>query len=361
MRKNISGKQMLRTIWRPIVAVIAALIVSSLILTFFGYNITQSFGAIWEASFKSVRTFGNLMNNTCPLLFCGLSVAISYRGGVFNIGSEGQFLAGTIASCWVGIVGKSLPGALLVILMVMSGAFAGAIWAFVPGILKAKYDINEVITTIMFNYIALEIIGCLTRTIMRDASQADPQSYPIAKQAWMPYLISGTKMNTGIVFAVIAAIVIYILLFRTPFGFEIRTCGYNKTASLYAGINVNWVIVKTMLISGGIAGLGGVMEVMGSSHYIFEKISNGFGYTGIAVSVLANNNPIGVILSALLFGFLKTGSSSMQRVMNASAQFTSVIQGVIIIFVAISASSNLMSFRKHGKKKAEREKEEVKA
>ena len=119
MRKNISGKQMLRTIWRPIVAVIAALIVSSLILTFFGYNITQSFGAIWEASFKSVRTFGNLMNNTCPLLFCGLSVAISYRGGVFNIGSEGQFLAGTIASCWVGIVGKSLPGALLIILMVM--------------------------------------------------------------------------------------------------------------------------------------------------------------------------------------------------------------------------------------------------
>lgn len=338
---NAAIKKVFSSVWRPLLSIAAAIAVSSIILIIFGYGVIDSYKAMFIASFKSLRTFGNLLNNTCPLIFCGLAVAISYRSSVFNIGAEGQFLAGTIATCAIGIVGDGIPRIPLIIIMIAAGMAAGAAWAFIPGFLKAKYDISEIITTIMFNYIALQIIGCLTRTVMRDTSQADPQSFPIADKAWLPYLISGTKMNSGIVFAIIAAIVIYILLFKTPFGFDVRAVGYNKTASLYAGIKVEGIMIKTMLISGMIAGLGGAVEVMGSSHYIFEKISNGFGYTGIAVSVLANNNPIGAVLSALLFGFLKTGSSSMQRLIGTSAQFTTVIQAIIIIFVAISAASNM--------------------
>ena len=347
--KKSNIKEILSSIWLPALALVGAILVSSLVLMIFGYDVGLSYQAMIRASFNNIRTVGNLVNNTTPLLFCGLAVAISYRSSVFNIGAEGQFIAGCIASCWIGIIGKGIPGPLLILMMIIAGAVAGALWAFVPGFLKAKYEINEVITTIMFNYIALQIIGFLTRTVMRDTAQADPQSFKIADQAWIPYLLPGTKMNSGIVIGIALAIILYIVLFRTPYGFNVRAVGYNKTASKYAGISVKSVTIKTMMIAGALAGIGGAIEVCGSSHYIFEKISNGFGYTGIAISVLANNNPIGVILSSFLFGFLKTGSSTMQRMINTSAQFTTVIQAIIILFIAISAASNA-SFKGRTKK-----------
>ena len=353
MKSSASFKKVLSSIWRPVVALIAAIFVSGIVLVIFNYDVGLSFRAMIDASFKNVRTVGNLMNNTCPLLFCGLSVAISYRSSVFNIGAEGQFIAGTIASCWIGIAFADLPGGLLLVLMLLGGMIAGALWAYIPGMLKARYNINEVITTIMFNYIALQLIGCLTRTILRDKTQADPQSYKIPVSSWLSYLLPGTKMNSGVVIGVVVAIVIYIILFKTPYGFDVRAVGYNKVASMYCGIKVKSVTIKTMMLAGALAGLGGAIEVCGSSHYIFEKISNNFGYTGIAISVLANNNPIGVIFSSLLFGFLKTGSSTMQRIVNASAQFTTVIQGIVILFIAISASANALGTSKV-KKKAEK-------
>lgn len=356
MKSKLSLKKAVASAWRPALALVAAILVSSLILVIFGYDVGESYKAMFTASFKNLRTLSNLINNSTPLLFCGLAVAISYRGSVFNIGAEGQFIAGTIAACWVGVTFNTLPGIALIVLMMLAGALAGALWAYIPGMLKARYDINEVITTIMFNYIALNIIGCLTRTVLRDTNQADPQSFPIAEQGWMPYLIPGTKMNSGFVVAVLIAIVLYIVLFKTPFGFEVRSVGFNKIASQYAGISVKNVTIKTMMIAGAVAGLGGAIEVTGASHYIFEKISNGFGYTGIAISVLANNNPLGVILSALLFGFLKTGSTTMQRLVNASAQFTTVIQGIVILFIAVSASSNA-STKRNKKSKEENKKE----
>lgn len=341
MTSKFSIKKLLSSIWLPALALVGALIVSSIVLVIFGYDVFESYKAMVGASFNNLRTVGNLVNNTTPLLFCGLAVAISYRSSVFNIGAEGQFIAGTVAACWIGIIGGSIPAILLIPLMIIAGAIAGALWAFIPGYLKARYEINEVITTIMFNYIALQGIGFLTRTVLRDTNQADPQSFKIVDHAWLPYLLPGTKMNSGIVIGIIVAIILFIILFKTSYGFNVRAVGYNKTASKYAGISVQSITTRTMMLAGAIAGIGGAIEVSGSSHFIFEKISNGFGYTGIAISVLANNNPIGVIFSSFLFGFLKTGSSSMQRIINTSAQFTSVIQAIIILFIAISASSNV--------------------
>ena len=231
------------------------------------------------------------------------------------------------------------------ILMVLAGALAGAAWAFIPGLLKTKFSISEIITTIMFNYIALQLVGYLVRNPMRDMSQAEPQSYTIAEQGFMPYLIEKTKLHPGFLFGCIAAVVIFILLFKTYFGYEVRAVGYNATAAKYGGINVSRTMISTMLISGALAGMGGAFEVAGSAHYLYEKISNGYGYTAIAVAILANNNPIGVILSSLLFGFLASGSTAMQRNIGVSSSFADIVQGIIIIFVAVAAVSRVKKKR----------------
>lgn len=330
-------KLALKNAWKPALAILGSLVVSWLLLTAFGYNAFQALASLYKASFENLRVFGTMLNRASPLLFTGIAVAIAYRGSVFNIGAEGQFLAGAIATTWVGITFTALPGFVLIFLMLVAGAIAGAAWAFIPGLLKAKYGISEIITTIMFNYIGIQLVGYLVRNPMRDTAQAEPQSFTIAKHAWMPYIVPGTKMHPGFLVGCIMAIIIFVLLFKSWFGYEVRAVGYNTIASKYAGINVSSTMIATMLISGALAGMGGAFEVAGGSHYLYEKLSGGYGYTAIAVSILAANNPIGVIFSSALFGFLATGATAMQRAIGISAQFASIVQAVIIIFVAVAA------------------------
>lgn len=327
----------LKSLVKPLAAILGSIVLSALLLAAFKYPVAGSLSALWDASFQNLRVFGNMLNKACPLLFTGIAVAIANRGSVFNIGAEGQFLLGAVASTWAGITFTGLPGPALIVLMVLAGALAGAAWAFVPGILKAKLAVSEVITTIMFNYIALHLVGILVRTVMRDRTKTEPQSYTIAKQGYLPDLIEKTKLHPGFFIGCIVAIVIFILLFKSHFGYEVRAVGLNRVAAQYAGISVNRTMVVTMLLSGALAGMGGAFEVAGSSHYLYERISPGYGYTAIAVSVLAGDNPIGVIFSSLLFGFLESGSSSMQRSVGVSASFADIVKGIIIIFVAIAA------------------------
>lgn len=344
MSEKIKG--LAQSFWKPLLAVFASVVCSWLLLSAFGYPANEAFASLWNATFQNLRVFGNTLNKACPLLFTGIAVAIGNRGSVFNIGAEGQFIMGCTAATWVGITFTGMPGPLLMVLMVLAGALAGAAWAFIPGLLKTKFSISEVITTIMFNYIALQLVGFLVRNPMRDRSQAEPQSYAIAEQGFMPYLIEKTKLHPGFFFGCIVAVIIFVLLFKTYFGYEIRAVGYNSTAAKYGGINVNKTMILTLLISGALAGIGGAFEVAGSAHYLYEKISNGYGYTAIAVAILANNNPIGVIFSSLLFGFLSSGSTAMQRTIGVSASFADIVQGIIIIFVAVAAVSRIKKSKK---------------
>lgn len=341
MIKMTNFREALRGLWKPALAILGAILLSCILLLAFGYNPAEAFSALWKASFENMRVFGTMLNKASPLLFTGVAVAIAYRGSVFNIGAEGQFLAGAVAATWIGINFTYMPGVLLMILMILGGAVAGAAWAFIPGLLKAKYGISEVITTIMFNYIAIQLVGFLVRGPLRDRGQAEPQSYAIAAQGYMPYLLPGTKLHPGFLIGVIVAIIIFILLFKSYFGYEVRAVGNNNIAAKYAGISVNKTVILTMLISGALAGMGGAFELAGGSHYLYEKISSGYGYTAIAVSILANNNPIGVIFSSMLFGFLKTGSTAMQRSIGISASFADIVQGIIIVFVAVAAVSKV--------------------
>lgn len=346
-------KNALRAIWMPALAIIAALVLCWIVLSVAGYSASTAFSALWDATFRNLKAFGNTLNKASPLLFTGIAVAVSYRCSVFNIGTEGQFLMGAIFAGCIGIYLDMLPGPVLILLMFIAGAIGGALWGAIPGYLKARHGVSEVITTIMFNYIALQFLGYLVREPLRDTSQVEPQSFKIAEQAYLNYIIPDTRLHIGFFIACIIAVLMFIWLFRTYYGYELRAVGYNTVAAQCGGVNTSATMVKAMLISGGIAGLGGAIELAGNTHYLFENMSPGYGYTAIAISVLANNNPIGVIFSALLFGFLNAGSTAMQRAADVSASFVNIFQGILVVFVALAAVSHLL-FKRSGIKKTKK-------
>ncbi|MEI7885555.1 MAG: ABC transporter permease [Clostridia bacterium] len=345
-------KEKLRGFAKPFIAIIIAFIICWLILVISGYDAPKAFGALWNSGFKNIKSFGTVLNKTSPILFTGIAVAFAFRGNVFNIGAEGQLLLGAAAATWVGTTFTSLPSYLLIPLILLSGAIAGAAFAYIPGYLKAKHGVSEVITTIMFNYIALQFIGFLVRGPFKDTSQMEPQSHPIAASGFLPYIIPGTKLHIGFVLGIVFAIIISIILFKTYFGYEVRAVGFNPMAAKTGGIAVERTMITTMLISGALAGIGGAIELAGTTHYLLEGISPGYGFTAIAVSILAANNPIGVIFSAFLFGLLSAGATSMQRAADVSASFVNIFQGVIIIFISIAAVKSVghkkLSLKKGG-------------
>lgn len=336
--------RLLRSGVKPLVAILSSLAIGAVILFAAGYNVPTAFDALFSATFRNLFAFTMTINRSSPLIFVGLAVAIAFRGSVFNIGAEGQLLMGAVFATLVGITCRGLPGLVLIPLMILSGAVGGAFWAYIPSLLKARFQVSEVITTIMFNYIALNFIGWLVRGPIKDSAQAEPQSFTIARQAFLPSLYPGTRLHLGFILGMLLAVALYVVLFKTRFGFELRAVGLNRDASRCGGIDVERTIVSTMLLSGALAGIGGAIE-LGDIHYLLEGISPGYGYTGISVAVLASSNPLGVILSSLLFGALSSGASTMQRMAGVSASFIGIFQGIMIIAIALASVAQSLPVR----------------
>jgi general nucleoside transport system permease protein len=327
--------KILRSSTKPTVAILSSFVLGAIILFLAGYDVGKAFNALYSATFRNLFAFTGTINRSSPLIFVGLAVAIAFRGSVFNIGAEGQLLMGAVLATIVGITFTTLPGFILIPFMILAGAAGGALWAFIPGFLKARYEVSEVITTIMFNYIALYYIGYLVRGPIRDISQAEPQSFPIARQGFLPSILPGTRLHMGYLLGVLLAFALFYLLFKTYTGYEIRAVGLNRDAARCGGIHVERTITATMLISGAIAGVGGAIE-LADIHYLIEGISPGHGYTGISVAVLASSNPIGIIFSSFLFGALSSGATTMQRMAGVSASFVGIFQGIMIIAIAVA-------------------------
>ena len=346
MRSNVKGFvkkidiKSLKSLGRPVAAIIISFIIGAILMSLAGYSPSLAFKALFDSSFKNPRAFANALVAATPLLFTGIAVAFAFKGSVFNIGAEGQFLVGAIAATWIGVSFGDLPRFVLISLVIIAGAIAGAIWGIIPGYLKARHNVSEVITTIMLNYIALRLIGYLVKGPLQAPGSTSPQSAQIADSAILSILWPKTQLHMGYLIGIVIAIVVYIILFKTYWGYEIRAVGFNPIAAEYNGINVNWKIVSTLAISGAIAGIGGAIQISGVAYRLYEAFSPGYGYTAIAVSMLVNNNPIGVIFSSLLFGILNCGASAMQRTANVSAVFVAIFQGIIILSIAASAVSN---------------------
>jgi ABC-type uncharacterized transport system permease subunit len=285
----------------------------------------------------AVRPITETLVAAGPLIFCGLGVAISFRSGVFNIGIEGQFILGAFGATTVAIVLKdSAPAGVILVAATIGGILTGALWGFIPGLLKAKTGAHEVITTIMLNLVATQIILFGLRSdFLRKAGSSDPIS-KVLDFVRVPVLIPlpAVRLHWGFVLALVMAAVVSYFLFRTTKGYELRASGFNMTAARYAGMSATGSIILAMTLSGALAGFGGSMEVLGTVTQMSNDISTGVGFTAIALALLAGNRPLGIVLGALLFGALTNGGHLMGIKTGIPSDLITFIEALVIMFVA---------------------------
>lgn len=322
----------------PFVSVAIAVLVGSLVILASGKDPVAAFSAMFTGAFGGPRQVGETLLRAIPLIFTGLAVAYGFRSGLFNIGAEGQLFLGGLAAAFMGVVLGGLSWWVSVPLILLSAMLAGAAWAFIPALMKAKIGAHEVITTMMFTYIGRYLVSWIVTGPFK-AEGAIPQSPMLPESSQLPRIsdvftfIEPNRAHMGIVIGVVAAVVVWWILKYTVLGFEARAVGFNPTASATGGISVAATTIKSLCISGALAGLAGATEVMGVHHRLFDQFSSGFGFTGIAVALLAKNNPLGVIAAAILFGSLSAGAGTMQLEAGVSQKVISIIQGTIIFLV----------------------------
>ncbi|MUV37341.1 putative ABC transporter permease protein YufP [Lentibacillus sp. JNUCC-1] len=338
----------------PIISVLLGLIVGAFLMLGFGYSPIEGYAALWNGIFGDAYVFGETLRQVTPLILTGLAVAFAFRTGLFNIGAEGQVFVGWLAAVWVGL-GIDAPAIIHIPLAVLAAALAGALWGFIPGLLKAYRGVHEVIITIMMNYIALYSTNAVVRYVLTDSrDQTETVKETASLRAeWITTLTSHSRLHYGLLIAIFAAAVMWFIINRTTMGYEMRAVGFNQHASKYAGMNVKKNIILAMVISGAFAGMAGAMEGLGTFGYMSTQ--SGFtnlGFDGIAVALLGANTAPGVILAALLFGGLKIGALSMPLQAGVPNELVDIIIALIIFFVASSYMIRwvILRFSKEGRK-----------
>jgi simple sugar transport system permease protein len=309
----------------PVLATLAALAIGAVMLLLLGANPVNAYGALLEGAFGSGNAVAETAVKAVPLLLVSLGICIAFRGNVINIGGDGQMIIGAIFAILVGLNLPDWPGWVIISLALLMGFVGGAIWGGIPGFLKAYFGVNEILSTVMMNAIAVQIMNFLLRGPMIDPAQAElaskiPQTAALADAFRLPRL-SPTRLHLGAGIAVILAFLVYILLWRTTLGYRIRAVGQNPDASRYGGIKVRQQVVMALLLSGAFAGLAGA----GSA-----------GFNGIVVALFGQLHPIGAILASFLFGALAVGANKLQRVMQVPAAFIVALNGLVVIFVVSS-------------------------
>ncbi len=322
----------------PLTAILISFIAGGILVYSFGKNPVVAYSALIKGSLGDWNKFGETLVTVTPLILTGLSIAFSFRCGLFNIGVEGQFIIGTIAAVWAGWAFAGLPGILHVTLTLVVGALAGGLWASIIGFLKAKVGSHEVINGIMMNYIAMYLSNYIVMTFLNEPEKAYSVAIADTAKLWRFSQVfsqfNHSRLNLGIIFSLIVAVAAYYLLNKTVRGYEIRAVGFNPYAAEYGGISVKKNIILAMAISGLFAGFAGAIMATGVQYRVNNLFGfTGYGLDGIAVSLVGNNHPIGVILSALLFGILQKGGPFMQ-IQGIPKEVVGIIQGIIILFVA---------------------------
>lgn len=334
-----------------LIALVMALLVGALVIWAFGSNPIEAYGALWRGAFGTGIAFTVTLGKAVPVMLTGLAVAIAFRCSVFNIGAEGQLLIGAMCAALVGAY-VHLPMALHLPLTILASMVGGIFWAFFPAFLKLKGNVNVVISTIMFNYIAQYLISYLILGPFKGPGES-PATATIDETAQLPDLLPKPYvLNLGFVLALVAVVVVYIILNRTSLGYEMRAVGFNPDASRTNGINVNRNMFLALLISGALAGLAGGIEVTGSLDKIVNNFSANYGFNGIPVALMAHNNPFAIIFSALLIGAMRSGSAMMQSSAGISKNMVDVIQGLIIVFLCAEHVIRYYIKRMGGKKNA---------
>lgn len=342
----------------PVFAAMAALLIGAVMLFFLKVNPVDAYKALWDGAFGSSNAFAETLVKATPLLLVGLGICISFRGDVINIGGEGQMIVGAVLATWVGLTFTGLPGWLTITLSMLAGFLGGAVWGGIPGVLKAYFSVNEILSTVMMNAIAVQLMNFLLRGPMIDPAQAEmasqiPQTARLEEIFRLPRLVP-TRLHLGSLIAVILAVLVYILLWRTTLGYRIRAVGQNPHASRYAGIKVQHYMVLALLLSGAFAGLAGATQVFGVNYrMITDGSSSGFtgsaGFNGIVAALFGGLHPILTIPASILFGALLVGANKMQRVVQVPSALITALNGLVVVFVV---SSEIIRKRRQRRREA---------
>ena len=353
----------------PLLAILLGFIVGAIFIVASDNSPVVAYKALFEGSLGGISKFGETLYKTTPILFTGLSIAVAFRTGLFNIGAEGQYIMGTISAIAAGWYFQALPKYLLITVIILSGAIAGALWASIAGYLKAKIGVHEVITTIMLNYTALHLTNYIVKAVLNPqvlegtVKQAHTVQLPdharLAKLSEFLPQFGYSSAHTGIFIGLAAAFVIYIILFKTTLGYELRSVGNSPDAAEYGGISKVKNIILAMAISGALSGMAGAVQVSGLLYKVTQTPAMpGYGFDGIAVALVGQIHPIGIIFSALLFGILSNGARKMQ-IAGIPREVIGIIQGVIIVFVAADQLFKILEKRKKAKEMKLKEMAEV--
>ena len=318
----------------PVGAILLALLVGAVLILIIGKNPITAYIALLQGAFGGTFAVGETLEATTPLILTGLAVAFAFRAKLFNIGAEGQFLMGALGATWVGTT-LTMPAFIHIPLTLLAGILVGGLWGGIAGLLKATRGVHEVISTIMLNFIAIFFIGYMINGPMKEESALDiPQTARVAETAQLTKILPPSRLSSGIIIALLAAVVIWWLLWKTTVGYEVRAVGLNFFAAQFAGIKPNYNMFLAMLISGGLAGLGGAIIISGLFLRFPAGFEPGYGFTAIAVSLVGANNPPGVVAAAFLFAILGQGALGMQNVAGVPQDIVLIIQALVIFFVA---------------------------
>jgi ABC-type uncharacterized transport system permease subunit len=322
----------------PLLAVPVALVIGAVVLLVLNVNPFTAYGALLQGAFGDVPSITQTLVKATPLLLVGLGVCIAFRGGVINIGGEGQILVGALATTAVAVSFPNVPGIILLPLCLVVGTLAGALWGGIPGVLKSALGVNEILSTVMMNAIAIQLSNFLLRGVLIDPAEIErgtriAQSALLPRSVWLVRLVPQTLLHGGAILAVVLAVVVFIFLWRTTIGYRIRAVGLNPHAARYAGIKVPFYQALSLILGGAFAGLAGAVEVMGVQHRMMEGLSGGYGFTGIVAALFGGLHPLGAIPASILFGGLLVGADNMQRTVQVPSSLISALLGLIVLLV----------------------------
>jgi simple sugar transport system permease protein len=333
----IAAPSTARRIVPPALAIIATFLVAALLAMIAGGNPFAVFGLILTGAFGSKFAVLETLNSATPLIFTGLAIAVAFRAKLWNIGAEAQLYAGAVLTVMLGTGALGLPAYLMLPLCAIAAMLAGAALLLGPALLKTRLGVDEVVTTLLFNFIFLLFVSYLLEGPLKDPmGMGWPKSARLLPEARLPRLVEGLRLHWGFALALLAALVVWVINTRTTLGYEMRAVGHNAEAAGFAGIPVTTVILKTALLSGGLAGLAGFSEVAGLKGSLTLDLSPGFGYTGIVVAMLALLHPLGVVLAALFVAAIFVGADSMSRAVGVPSYIADIMLASALLFMVLA-------------------------
>lgn len=322
-----------RSILSGLACVVAAFAIGAVLIALIGRDPVNAYWSLFQASLGSTNGVAETAIRTVPLALCGIGIALAFRAGVFNVGAEGQLFLGGTAAAVIGLQLTGQPQWLVLPAMGLAAAVTGALWSGIAGVLKLKLRADELITTIMLNYVAIYFVGYLLHGPLQEPGSPLARTARLAAEARLPTILDGTRLHAGLLIVIVIAIVAQVFLWRSVAGFRLRAVGHNPRAAENTGMNVKAALWTGFLVCGALAGLAGFSEVAGVQRRMIENLSPGFGYTAIIVALLGQTNPLGVLAAAVLFAALQIGSTTMESAAGVPSALTTVIQALVVLLL----------------------------